>query len=355
MRKNWLRYALVPCNGKQLYGKGAVGMDVVQVGIIGCGWFGNVHLDNLLKMERVRVTALVSSNTQKLADTAAKVPQAQRYTDYHELFSREKQLDAVLVCVPPDSHGDIELLAAANGVHLYVEKPVSLSLERAQAIAKAVKSAGVLCSCGYHERYNPAVEHLKAFLAEHPAVIASGQWFGTMPGAPWWRVKTRSGGQLVEQSTHIFDLLRYLLGEVYTVYSNSVPHLLDEVPGCDIEGASVTGLAFESGSAATVQTGCFLGENADGRVGVQLFCRDVTVEYDWMREVRYVTKLRTEKRPARFPSHFNAVQSFINAVRYKNAELIRSPYEDAVKTLAVTLAADKSLNTGEPIKLKTMR
>ncbi len=330
-------------------------MDIVQVGIIGCGWFGNVHLDNLLKMEQVRVTALVSSNAQKLAETAAKVPWAKLYTDYHELFSQERQLDAVLVCVPPDSHGDIELLVAANGVHLYVEKPVALSLERAHEIEKAIHSAGVLCSCGYHERYSPAMEELKAFLAAHPAVIASGQWLGAMPGAPWWRVKARSGGQLVEQSTHIFDLLRYFFGEVRTVYSTSVPHLLDEAPGCDIEGASVTNITFENGVAATVQTGCFFGENVSGRVGVQFFCRDATVEYDWMQEVRYITKSSTEKRPARFPSHFNAVQAFINAVRNNNAQLIRSPYEDAVKTLAVTLAADRSLNTGEPVKLETMR
>lgn len=330
-------------------------MDVVQIGIIGCGWFGNVHLDNLLKMEQVRVTALVSSNAQKLTETAKKVPGAHLYADYHELFTREKSLDAVLVCVPPDSHGDIELLAAAQGVHLYVEKPVALSLERAHVIEQAIRSAGILCFCGYHERYSPAVEELKAFLADHPAVIASGQWLGSIPGAPWWRQRVRSGGQLVEQSTHIFDLLRYFFGEVRTVYGSSVPNLLEGLPGCDIEGASVTALSFESGVAATVQTGCYLGDSAKGRVGVHISCRDVAVEYDWMNEVRYITKEHTEKRPASFPSHFSAVQAFVNAVRYNRAELIRSSYEDAVKTLAVTIAANQSIASGEAVKMSSMR
>lgn len=321
-------------------------MDVVKVGIIGCGWFGNRHLDNLLKLEGVQITVLVSTNKEKLTSTAKKVPEARLYQDYRDLFREEKELDAVILCVPPDSHGDAELLAAARGIHLYIEKPVELSMERAIEIQSVIQKAGVISSCGYHERYNPGAEEARQYIAARQTGLATGIWLGDVPGAAWWRRKKRSGGQLVEQDTHIVDLLRYYFGEAKTVYCTATTGLVTDIPNYDVNDASVAVIHFENGVVATMQTGCYLQSNVKNRVGLQVYCKDSTLEYDWMEEFRYISNEGTRKVPAHFDTHFFAIQTFIQAVKTGNADLVRSPYADAIKTLALTLAANESMESG---------
>ena len=65
------------------------------------------------------------------------------------MYDGEKQLDAVFVCVPPDSHQDAEILAAQKGIHIYVEKPIALSMEKAYEVEDAVNKAGIITAVGF--------------------------------------------------------------------------------------------------------------------------------------------------------------------------------------------------------------
>ena len=103
-------------------------MEKVKIGIVGCGSFGNYHLDTLLRREDVEVVALATENEERLRATGAKVPSARLYPDHRAMFAGEPELNAILVCVPPSRHGDIEICAAERGVHMYVEKPLALTL-----------------------------------------------------------------------------------------------------------------------------------------------------------------------------------------------------------------------------------
>ena len=327
-------------------------MNKVKIGVIGCGWFGNFHIDNLLKMEDVQITALVSTNAEKLSSTAKKIPGVQTFNRHEDLFSGCEELDAVFICLPPDGHGNAELLAAERGIHLYIEKPVEISLDRARANAKAFEKAGILTSCGYHERYNSVLEGAKDFLKDREVGLVTGQWLGGMPGAAWWRTKERSGGQIVEQSTHIFDLLRYFFGDAESVYCKPLNGFKKIADNYDVEEASTAVISFKSGLTASVQTGCYLDESqTPGKVGVQIYCRDSRIEYDWMNEIRYITKSKTAIHMAKEQSHFKAARAFIDAVKYKEPARIRSPYADGVKTLELTLAANESMKTGAPVAL----
>lgn len=327
-------------------------MSRLKVGIIGCGWFGNYHLDILRRIEGVEVAALASSNPEKLKSTGVKVSGARLYGDHRAMYEAEEHLDAVFVCVPPDSHRDAEILAAQRGIHLYVEKPVALSLEKAAAVANAVAKAGIIAAVGYQERYNEALEQVKKYLSGREVGLASGRWLGDIPGASWWRRKERSGGQIVEQSTHLFDLLRYFLGEAEAVSSVARKGIVRDVPGYDLEDYSATTVVFQSGAIATVLTGCYLAEMPDyAGIGLQIACRDTVVEYDWYQEVRYFKGNCVERVSVPGSSHERAVRMFIEAVKTGNAALVRSDYADAVKTLALTLAANESIVSGKTVYL----
>lgn len=326
-------------------------MDTVKVGIIGCGWFGNFHLDNLLKIDGVEITALVSSNNIKLKKTGEKVPKANLYLSHKEMFEKEK-LDAVFICVPPDSHDDAEILAAQKGIHMYVEKPIELSIEKAQKIEAEIEKAGVISCVGYQERYNKELEKIKNILSDKKVGLVTARWLGGIPGAPWWRRKERSGGQLVEQSTHLFDMLRYFFGEAESVFSLGRKGLVENIPDYNIEDYSVAIISFVSGILATVETACYLDEmKYFNGVGFRIVCEDEVIEYDWDKEFRYITKDSILKVAFTGGSHLKAAQKFIESVRTGDSQGIKSTYSDAVKTLELTLASNESMNSLKPVSL----
>ncbi|HEY5583874.1 MAG TPA: Gfo/Idh/MocA family oxidoreductase [Ruminiclostridium sp.] len=327
-------------------------MTKVKVGIIGCGWFGNFHLENLLKIDGVEVVALVSSNGEKLKTTGEKISGARLYTNHAEMYDKEMNLDAVFICVPPDCHGDAEILAAQKGIHLYIEKPIEVSLEKALEIEAAINKAGIISAVGYQERYNPEAAKIKAYIEGHKVGLVNGRWLGGMPGVQWWRRKERSGGQIVEQSTHIFDLIRYFFGEANSVYCSATKGLIENVEGYNIEDCSSTIVTFKSGVVATIFTACYLEElkNFNG-AGLQIICNDCVIDYDWDKEVRYTNKDSIEKTIIEGKSHFKAVQTFIEAIKTGNPEFIKSTYSDSVKTFEITIAANESIKSLKPVYL----
>ncbi len=325
-------------------------MNKIKVGIIGCGWFANVHLDNLMSIDGVEVIAIVGTNAEKLKTIGHKVPEARLYDHHIEMYEKETDLDAVYICVPPNCHEDAEILAAKHGIHLYVEKPIELSMDKALAISKAISKAGIMSCVGYQERYNPEIEKIKEYIKNKKIGLVSGRWIGDMPGVHWWRNKKTSGGQVVEQSTHIVDMLRYLFGEVTSIYSSAIKGLITDVPNYTVEDASSTILTFESGVVATVLTACYL-EPLDefNGVGFQVLCQDAVIDYQWNKNVIYTTKTGKKIVEFAFDSHLKATQQFIEAIRTHNPLLIQSSYADACKTLELTLAANRSMDTKQAV------
>jgi predicted dehydrogenase len=94
------------------------------------------------------------------------------YTDGARMIA-EAQMDALYVCVPPDQHGDLEVQAAQKGLHLFVEKPVNLFLDRALTVAEAIRQAGVMSQSGYSFRYLASGLQLKRFLEDKPVGTAN--------------------------------------------------------------------------------------------------------------------------------------------------------------------------------------
>ncbi|MGI5959031.1 MAG: Gfo/Idh/MocA family protein [Massiliimalia sp.] len=326
-------------------------MKQLKGAIIGCGGFGNQHLKNLLNMEGVQVIALVNRSRDRLEETVKLVPGARCYQDYREMFEKETDLDFAVISTIPGGHDEIEEMAAAHHIPFYVEKPVGLNQAEMERKEKIVKESGILTSVGYQERYNPDLPELRQWLKQHPVVMAYGGWIGDMPGVSWWRKKESSGGQLVEQCTHIFDMLRYLLGEAKTVSAMSRSDLHGEIEGCDVDDCAVCSVSFENGVVASVMTGCFQKPGTPGWVGFTLVCQDGMVKYDWGKGLTLCTKEGEVRHNFPGDHHYRALQAFVEAVRHGDASLIHSDYCDGVRTAKLTLAAQQAAEQGKIVVL----
>ena len=318
----------------------------VNIGFVGTGGIANHHMRTIAQINKARMVAFCDIVAEKARD-AASTYNGRAYTDCIEMYESE-QLDAVYICLPPFAHEHQEIEAAKRGLPIFVEKPVAVKAAKAAEILAAIQESGVLSSVGYHWRYMDTTEKARARLGAQPIGFALGSWTGGMPGVSWWRVREESGGQMVEQTTHIFDLARYFLGQVRTVHASVRTGLMEEVENYDVHDAAVTNLSFENGAIASITSACML--STGGQVGLDLFLKDQVLRLDG-RTLTVEDSAGKEVLDLGNNPTLAEDMAFINAVESGDASQIRSDYADAVKTLELTLAATQSALEGRAIEL----
>lgn len=169
-----------------------------RTAILGCGGIAKAHAQILKSLDRVRLVAfcdVVKERAREFNKTYAD-GRGKVYTDFARMFDKEK-LDLVYICLPPYAHSNEVELAAEHGVHIFIEKPIALDMEKAHRMVEAVEKHKVKAQVGFMSRFGDAVEAVKAMLdsgeARHPGLI-SGRYFCNSLHSPWWRDCSKSGG-----------------------------------------------------------------------------------------------------------------------------------------------------------------
>lgn len=319
----------------------------VRVGFIGAGGIANAHLQVLRHMEGVRIAAFCDVDRER-AESHAAAYNGRAYTDVHAMLDAEK-LEAVYICVPPHAHVGQEEALIERGIPFFVEKPIANTLAKAESIAAAVEKAGLLTSVGYHWRYMTYSQLARERLAGKTIGMALGYWMGGMPGVYWWRRQDLSGGQMVEQTTHIIDLARDLCGEIVEVYAAMSTRASGDIENCTVTDVGTMTVKFASGAVGTISNTCLL-KGFGYIVGLRVVTPEIVVEVDG-GQFRALQAGREEIIKGGNNPYAEEDRIFIQAVQTGDSSGIRSPYRDAVRTLAVSLAANRSAETGAPVKL----
>ena len=144
---------------------------LVRIGFLGTGGIAQAHAKSLLKLPDVKITALCNRHLEKAQTFNAKNAggQAACYDDF-SLMLQQETLDVLYICMPPGALNGQAEAAAAQGIHLLLEKPIALTAERGQSIAAAVKKTGVVCQIGHHWRHTA------------PRKSSSRCWWTVRPG-----------------------------------------------------------------------------------------------------------------------------------------------------------------------------
>lgn len=327
----------------------------MKIGIVGTGWVTELHLAALKQIEQAEVVAIAGRNQARAQELAAPF-QATTYADYLPMLERES-LEAVFILLPPHLHGDLERACAEHVGAVLLEKPIGLAMEEVQQINQHFQRAGTLVSVGYQNRYRAAVQQARACFTEaSPAILANGWWISEMPSPSWWRRKEQSGGQLVEQCTHLVDLTRYLMGEITEVSAYRTGGFMTEVPDFNVDDGMVVNARFASGALGSFSTGCFpLGNHGDSGISLNLTSRQHRVSFEsWHFKGSLHDRSGSALPMAETADPFLLQnQAFLDAVAVNAPSGILSSYTDAMQTLAVTLAANESAHqqNGAPVQV----
>ena len=324
-------------------------MDKVRLGFIGAGGIAHRHFGVLETMPDVAVVAITDPDAGRAEDAARRMG-ARTYPD-HESMLAEEELDAVYICVPPFAHGPAERACIARGLPFFVEKPITLDLDLAEEIAAEVAAAGLITAVGYHWRYLDTMDEARAHLARNPAHLMQGFWIDQTPPPEWWWREDRSGGQVVEQATHIIDAARFLAGDVTDVFGLAAHRERGDFPGLDVPTATAATLRFASGAVANLASTCLLRWNH--RVGLHVFSDAMALEitdHDLMVDVGQGRPVRhAEGDPV-----WREDRDFVEAVMGRQNR-IRCDYAEALETHRVALAITRSAQSGALVKMEGLR
>jgi predicted dehydrogenase len=317
----------------------------MRIGFVGVGSLARLYLRHLARLEQP--VAAVCDLDEARVKTVAQEQGAVAYLDHHEMLEREA-LDAVFVAIPPAAHTSQVADAAAARCAVFVAKPVALDLDIARRTAQVIAETGVINQVDYMARYSDIALEARGLVRHRDLTLGFGRFLCRMsPQHPWWGRKHISGGQLVEQSTHVFDLLRYYLGEVDAVHAFGHRGAAPEV--ADFDDSTTVNLRFRSGAVGSVVSS-FIARAPEG-FAVELCGRDLFLRIAMDNRLTGFMDGGPVDVTGEESGYLRQIEQFVRAVRENNQNFVRSSYEDATRTLAVTLAATRSLETGavEPV------
>jgi myo-inositol 2-dehydrogenase/D-chiro-inositol 1-dehydrogenase len=180
-----------------------------NVAVFGAGRIGRIHATNVAALPGVSLKFVCDP----VADAASSLAQALgAKVSTPEAVLGDKTIDAVVIGSPTDTHSDLIHRAAAARKHIFCEKPIDLSVPRAEDCARAVAAAGVACMIGFQRRFDPTFSEAKQRLvrgdvgAPEMLVITSRD-----PSAPPPEYLKGSGGIFRDMLIHDFDVFRWIL------------------------------------------------------------------------------------------------------------------------------------------------
>ncbi len=346
----------------------------VRTGLIGCGNIGKTHAQALAALPESDFVAVCDADEARARRLAEEHGVPRVYTDVGELL-HGGEVEAVCVCTPHPSHGDIVVAAAEAGVHALCEKPLTIDLAEADRMVDAARRAGIHFGGVFQRRFWPASQRIRAAIdAGKLGTLTLGEcsvriWRPESYFArDAWRGKwaTEGGGALMNQAIHAIDLFQWYMGPVVEIFGRYAT--LKHGAYIDVEDTVAATCVFASGALGTILAATTVTPDLGFRVAVygdngatasvweQPEGREGLIDL-WTvpgeEEYRNIWEEARTVRPG-FPQfHVLQIQDFLQAILDGREPAVTG--EEARKALEIILAIYHSSRTGRPVRLPLSR
>ena len=336
--------------------------------IAGLGSIGRRHLRNLIMLGEKDIILLRTRKATLPDDELAGYPVE---TDIHEALKKHKP-DAVVVANPTALHLDVAIPAAEAGCTILLEKPISDSLDRIDVLQQATQKSGSTILVGFQFRYHPTLNKARELIQSNTigkVQTVHAHWGEYLPQwHPWedyrqsYAARADLGGGVIRTLTHPLDYLRYLIGELESLWSfNGHISPLE----MDVEDVAEIGLKFANGAVGGVHLnyvqrpprhtleivgtqGTLRWDNADGILQLQKF----PAPFASYSDLPPSPVIETFSPPDGFERNqlfVSQTRHFIETAKGESEPICR--LEDGVMALRLALVAHESQRTGSVIKL----
>lgn len=321
-------------------------MSKLNIGFLGAGYIAGVHASILARDKRVQIAAvydLDKARAKQLASSAG----AQVAHSVAEILAL---CDTIYIATPNTQHTELAVLAVEERKHVFCEKPMATSIADARRVLKAAQKSRAVFQVGHNRRFAPVYAELKRMLTEthqpHSAHIKMNR--GELLKPEWVGDSKLTGGFLYETTIHMFDMMRFLFGEVKTLQAVGSKHEYEEADDFSVL------LTFANGMHAT------LASSADASwlfpfERVEVFCQHATLVTREMESL--VCSEGLEGKHSEYSTHqlskeekWGYVQenrAFIDSIINGKPPAVTA--EDGFKSVQLVDGVYKSIRTGNSI------
>jgi predicted dehydrogenase len=264
-------------------------VDSLGVAVIGFGWMGRVHTQAYARVPhhyprlplRPRLVTVAEDVPGRAEEAAARFGFASTTRDWREVAA-DPRVRAVSITAPNFLHREIGVAMAEAGKHIWIEKPVGLTVADARAVADAVARAGVQGAVGFNYRCAPAVEAARDLIASgeigtvtHVRVRLFSDYAAHPEGALTWRYERERGGSgvLGDLASHGADLARFLLGDIDSLTADTAVFIPERARPAGATAGHTRATGGEPGPVENEDYVSCLLRFASGARGVLEACR----------------------------------------------------------------------------------
>jgi UDP-N-acetyl-2-amino-2-deoxyglucuronate dehydrogenase len=339
---------------------------IFHMGIIGGGGISNTHARAAREVDGVEISAFFGANKDKV-DELSKNYGGVSYVDF-DAFLKHKPMDGAIIGSPSGLHAQQGIECARRGLHVLVEKPIDVTIEKADSLITECDQMNVKLGVCFQDRFGADAIRLKDLIERGglgKLILVSGRvkWYRPPEyySSSHWRGKLTldGGGALMNQGVHTVDLLLWLLGDVKRVYAKSLTALHD----IESEDTLVATLEFANGAIGTLEAATSVYPGYDRRIeitgseGTIIFEHDRIIGADlktplpWGLQTNAQDTNRSSSSPivSDVSGHKRILEDFLNAIATdktprcdgregrRSVNLVQAIYESARRGQAVNV------------------
>ncbi len=339
----------------------------LKIGIIGCGTIADIQAQAIIKSENAELQSVFSRNIEKAKRCGEKYNA--KWFDNLKSFISDPDLDIVSICTPNGNHLEYGEKAAVAGKHVIVEKPIEVTLQRANRLIEKCKANNVKLAVIYQSRFVPEIQKVKQQIEDNEigdifmgdAFIKwfrgqdyydSGVWRGTL--------KLDGGGVLINQGIHTIDLLQWLMGDVDTIYGQTDIFTHKNIEG---EDNAVAVLRYKNGAIGVIEGSTSVQPAQSRRIelhgkkgSVIIDDNNVEIKIESQQNSWTTEENETKSSGASSPlagfsiePHKKQFEAIVDAINTDSTPPVSG--EESLKSLAVVLAIYESSKLNSVVRL----
>ena len=318
------------------------------LGIIGSGNFTKATVLPVLSKLKANIKYL-SSSSGLSGTLLAKKFNVQYSTTNNDDILNDLKVDAVIITTRHDVHARMCIVALQAGKHVFVEKPLALSLEEIEEIIEIYQQTNRTLIVGFNRRFSPFVQDIKQKLGgiNLPINVMVTVNAGEIQANHWTQNMGIAGGRIIGEACHFIDLITYLSGSlVDSVIMNS----MGENPQENTDNATIL-LKYQNGSTGVINY------FSNGNIGyskerIEVYSQGKTMIIDNFKKSEYYG-LKSSGMSGIFQNqnkgHHEQFRLFLDRIKNGGEAII--PFEEIINTSRASICAVKSLKTGTWVKV----
>ncbi|MHA1793386.1 MAG: Gfo/Idh/MocA family protein [Promethearchaeota archaeon] len=335
---------------------------MLRIGVCGFGFMGKTHCESIIRHPGAKLVAVCSKMDDK--NEIEKIG-AKYHEDWETLLDCE-ELDAVIIATPTFTHAELSIQAISRGLHVFLEKPMEINLEKCRDILDASEKQGVKLGMGHVLRFDPQYISIKnqveSGVVGEPKMVRCTRRGAAPSWSNWFFDESKSGTVILDLSIHDIDYTCWIAGKIPSRVA-AVASPLNSHEG-SIFGVSHVTLEFDGGPSGDA-SGIELGFCEASWAAKDSFPFSTSVEVSGKVgllkcEIPGKHALETFSRDSMAyqnvydeSPYFAEVADFIEAINLDRAPKVSG--DEGMATVKICLAALESAKTSKIIKLEAMK